>query len=77
MDALIFMCIALVLTIKTLYFSDENNDRASEILASQECAELNTALQEDRVAKVNDSYYEDLNAFSEIINALGFPKKET
>lgn len=28
----------------------------------------------DRVAKLNDSFYEDTNAFSEIINALGFPK---
>ena len=28
-----------------------------------------------RTAKLNESFYEDPNAFSEIINALGYPKE--
>lgn len=38
-----------------------------------------TIEQEDttRVAKVNESYYDDPNAFSIIINNLGYPKERS
>lgn len=29
-----------------------------------------------RVAKLNDTFYEDPNAFMKIANALGFPRRE-
>lgn len=67
MDAIIFISIALVFTIIAL---NTPEDKVSSDPT------LNTVVSEDtsRVAKLNDSYYEDLNAFSEIANALGFPK---
>lgn len=73
MDALIFMCIAIVMTIKVLHESDDEVSTAN----TDGCAELNQEAQKERVAKLNESFYEDTNAFSEIINALGFPKKGT
>lgn len=67
MDAAIFLVIALVITIKNL------NGNTNSISDSEVVSE--SVVQSDRVAKINETFYEDLNAFSEIINALGFPKE--
>lgn len=68
MDAVIFLSLALFLTIKTLNSTEPETKTQREIDAM-------TVEDITRVAKLNDSFYEDPNAFSEIINALGFPKE--
>ena len=65
MDALLVMVLALFLTVKTLNEPEEKKD----VLLENEVSAVN------RIAKINDSYYEDKDAFSEIIHALGFPKE--
>lgn len=69
MDALVFMILALVMTIMELRKPDTIESEADGIIE----------LQKDngkRVAKLNESFYRDDDAFSEIIHALGFPKGE-
>lgn len=68
MDAVIFLSLALFLTIKTLNSTEPETKTQREI-------DSMTVEDTTRVAKLNDSFYEDPNAFSEIINALGFPKE--
>ena len=65
MDALLIMVLALVLTVRTLNSPEERK----EALLENEVSTVN------RVAKINESYYEDMDAFSEIVHALGFPKE--
>ncbi len=64
MDAILFIGFTLGLTIYLMFF-DKNS------------AEDTPVQVEDmtREAKLNDAFYEDPNAFSLIINALGFPKE--
>ena len=65
MDALLFMILALVLVIR------EVNTQVSddiEVFEESQC-------DSERVAKLNETFYEDPDAFSEIIHALGFPKE--
>lgn len=64
MDAVLFIGFALFLTISMVFF-DKGDPEAI------------TVKPEDttREAKLNDAFYEDPNAFSLIINALGFPKE--
>lgn len=66
MDALIYMIFALIIVIK-LTNSPSTEDDVKLVESTTET--------ENRVAKINESYYEDLDAFSEIIHALGFPKE--
>lgn len=64
MDAVIFITVALVLF-------------AMQVLKPQTSGKGDTEyVVEDvtREAKLNDTFYEDVDAFSEIIHALGFPK---
>ena len=64
MDAVLFISLALVFTVMLMYKQEPSDASAEEIIAEDTT----------RVAKLNDSYYEDTDAFSEIIHALGFPK---
>lgn len=64
MDGLVFIIIALVFV-----FLDIKNGTIDSTEKEQLVLE-----DETRVAKVNELYYDDPNAFSLIINALGFPK---
>lgn len=64
MDGLVFIIIALVFV-----FLDMKNGTIDSTEKEQLVLE-----DETRVAKVNELYYDDPNAFSLIINALGFPK---
>ncbi len=66
MDALLFMILALVMAIKV---SNETEEVPVDIIAETVDQDI------ERVAKLNESFYEDPNAFCEIINALGFPKE--
>lgn len=63
MDALLVCIISLVVVL----LSQRDNTAANEPIEELEDIE--------REAKVNELFYEDENAFSEIINALGFPKE--
>ena len=65
MDAVLFLGIAIVLTIMSLYKTDTNETGASTEIIKEDI---------ERTAKLNDAYYEDAHAFLEIANALGFPK---
>lgn len=69
MDAVVFLVIALVFT----YYNLKDTDTVETVNTAT--LENESEVNVNRVAKVNDTYYEDLNAFSEIINALGFPKE--
>lgn len=66
MDAVIFMLLALVLTIK--YSRPDAVSKLDETIMSE-------SDPSGRVAKLNELFYEDDDAFSEIIHALGFPKE--
>lgn len=63
MDAILFIGIAVFMTIMSLSKPDVKQDIADIV-------------KEDvtREAKLNDAYYEDQEAFMEIAHALGFPK---
>lgn len=63
MDAVLFIGLALGTAIYLLFF---DKGSAEEVSVVKEDIE--------REAKLNDSFYDDPNAFSLIINALGFPK---
>lgn len=65
MDAFILIVLTLVLVVKTLNSKEEQTVTLAE----------NSVTTQERTAKLNDTYYEDLDAFSEIIHALGFPKE--
>lgn len=64
MDGLIFIIIAIV----TVVLDSRNTVGDGKV----EEASYETA--ETRSTKLNESFYDDPTAFSEIINALGFPK---
>lgn len=64
MDAVLFTGIAVVLVIMQMYKPDDASSSSKDIVVEDVT----------RVAKLNDSFYEDLDAFSEIAHALGFPK---
>ena len=66
MDALIYMIFALFIVLRAL----KSEGDTSNIELVETAPESS-----NRVARINESYYEDPNAFSEIINALGFPKE--
>ncbi len=65
MDAVLFIALALFLTIYLVFF--DKGDSEDKTVVKEDTA---------REAKLNDAFYEDLNAFSAIINALGFPKED-
>lgn len=69
MDGLVFIIIALV-------FVFQDMKKGEVDLPNNQ---VETIEQEDitRVAKVNESYYDDPNAFSIIINNLGYPKERS
>lgn len=69
MDALLFMILALVMTIK-VSLGNANKVETDDIIEAQE-------EPANRVAKLNDSFYEDPDAFCDIIHALGFPKEKS
>lgn len=63
MDAVIVIGIAMIFTVKNVFFgTPEVSDAA--------------LIKEDttRVTKLNDTFYDDPNAFCTIINMLGYPK---
>lgn len=66
MDAVIFGIIAIVLTILSMYKGDTESPAGATTSVKPE--------DTTRTTKLNDSYYEDDNAFTEISSALGFPK---
>lgn len=66
MDALLFMIIALVLVVRQVNdLYEDTGDNAAETITEDVARE----------AKLNETFYEDPDAFSEIIHALGFPKE--
>lgn len=67
MDAILFMILALVLVLK---------DYRQEVPVTYETIAEDTESGE-RITKLNDMFYEDDDAFSEIIHALGFPRSDT
>ena len=69
MDAFIFMILSLVIAIKTM----NTVETTQSTVNAADCVELNE--KTERVSRLNDSYYEDPQAFSRIINMLGFPKR--
>ena len=64
MDAVLFTGIAVVLVVMQMYKPDDASSNSKDIVVEDVT----------RVAKLNDSFYEDPDAFSEIAHALGFPK---
>lgn len=64
MDAVLFISLALFLTISVIYGKEPVESKNTEVEPEDVTRE----------AKLNEFFYEDQNAFSEIINALGFPK---
>ena len=64
MDAVLFTGIAVVLVVMQMYKPDDTSSSSKDIVVEDVT----------RVAKLNDSFYEDPDAFSEIAHALGFPK---
>ena len=64
MDAVLFTGIAVVLVVMQMYKPDDASSSSKDIVVEDAT----------RVAKLNDSFYEDPDAFSEIAHALGFPK---
>lgn len=66
MDALIYMIFALFIILKVVNSKDTE---ATIVL------EESSASTVERIAKLNDSFYEDPDAFCEIAHALGFPKE--
>lgn len=68
MDAFLFMILALVLTLRVC------NESTKVETSIEKYVELEN-ISEERAAKLNDFFYEDEDAFSEIIHALGFPKE--
>lgn len=64
MDAVLFIGFALFLTISMVFY--DKGDTESLTVKPEDMT---------REAKLNDAFYEDPNAFSLIINALGFPKE--
>lgn len=64
MDAVLFTGIAVVLVVMQMYKPDDASSSSKDIVVEDVT----------RVAKLNDSFYEDPDAFSEIAHALGFPK---
>lgn len=64
MDGLIFIIIAIV----TVVLDSRNT------VDDSKGAEPAYEVAETRVTKLNEDFYDDPNAFSVIINALGFPK---
>lgn len=67
MDALVFITLALILALRPT--------NTSGISVGGTPIEKSQVEDITREAKLNDSYYEDANAFSEMINELGFPKE--
>lgn len=65
MDAFLFLILAMVVA-----FMEMQKPEVKKTVVNETTVE-----DTNRVAKLNDSFYEDPNAFSEIINALGFPKE--
>lgn len=63
MDAVIFISICVLFVVKQL----QSVDTTEEVLDKMEREDLT------RVAKLNDSFYEDPDAFMDIAHALGFP----
>lgn len=63
MDAVVIIGIALAFTVKGMFFSKP------EVSSADIIPEDTT-----RTTKLNDTLYDDPNAFSRIINMLGFPK---
>lgn len=66
MDAVIFGIIAVIMTMLSIYKPDSETSGPV----------LDNLVPEDttRTTKLNESFYEDPNAFSEISSALGFPR---
>lgn len=64
MDAVLFTGVAVVLVVMQMYKPDDASSSSKDIVVEDVT----------RVAKLNDSFYEDPDAFSEIAHALGFPK---
>lgn len=64
MDAVIFITIALVLFAMQVMQPNKTSENGVEYSVEDVTRE----------AKLNDSFYEDEDAFSEIIHALGFPR---
>lgn len=69
MDALLFMILALILTLKVVLGKPEDSSNPEIIETASE--------DTNRVAKLNETFYEDPEAFCDIIHALGFPKEKT
>lgn len=65
MDAVIFGIIAVVLTFMILYGTEEETSSNADNFLPEDAT---------RSTKLNDNFYEDPNAFTEISSALGFPK---
>ena len=63
MDAIVIIGIALVLTVKNVFFSKQE---VSSVAFEKEDV--------TRTTKLNDSFYEDPNAFYVVANMLGYPK---
>ena len=63
MDAVIFIFLAMGLTIKAIYGKEEVTATTFDVVPED------TA----RSSKLNDTFYEDTSAFTTIVTALGFP----
>ena len=63
MDAIIFIGFSLFLTLRIMFGSTPKEASAAEVIPEDTI----------RVAKLNDNFFEDPNAFCEMITAVGFP----
>lgn len=63
MDAVIFIGICLYIVVRQVNLSSDTDD-TFETMEAEDTT---------RVAKLNDAFYEDPDAFMDIAHALGFP----
>ena len=66
MDAVIFLILSVILAWKILDSPDAVDTSSKTVIEPEDTT--------NRVAKLNETFYEDDNAFMELANALGFTK---
>lgn len=71
MDGVLILTLSLIAVLR--YMNSNDPETVEKLIAKTECLELQE-VNEPRETKLNDTFYEDTDAFSRIIHMLGFPK---
>lgn len=66
MDAVIFLLISVFMAWRVLESPDTVDSNTKTVIEPEDTT--------TRIAKLNDTFYEDEDAFMEIAHALGFPR---